>query len=180
GAADCTAKVTGLGPLAADLARAPAEAPALSVILPDACHGGREGACPVGEPDGLARADAWLREWVPQLLAAAAYADDTMLVITFDQARAAGPGSDLASCCGQQQAVNEPANVDPQAPPDGGGRVGALVLSPRVAAGRVSNVAYNHFALLRTIEQTFGLDLLGLAGADGLKPFGDDIFDARP
>ena len=177
-AADCTAKVTGLAALAADLARPPAQAPAVSIVLPGPCNAGREGACPAGEPDGLVRADAWLREWVPLLLAAPAYLDDTMIVITFDQARAAGRTSDFASCCGQRRAVNELASVDPQAPAEGGGRVGALVLSPRVRAGRVSDVPYNHFALLRTIEWTFGLGLLGLAGGERLESFGDDVFGA--
>jgi len=179
GARDCTSKVTGFAPLAADLAGAPEQAPALSIILPDACHAGREGACPAGEPDGLARADGWLREVIPHLLAAPAYADDTMIVITFDQARATGSEADFASCCGQQRGVNEPENVDPQAPAAGGGRVGALVLSPRITPGRVSDVLYNHFALLRTIERAFKLDLLGLAGADELQPFGRDVFDAK-
>lgn len=180
GAADCTTKVTGLGALAADLAIAPGQAPALSVILPNACNAGREGTCPPGEPDGIARADAWLRDWIPQLLGAPAYADDTMIVITFDQARAGGPASDSTSCCGRQRGLNEPASGDPQAPPDGGGRVGALVLSPRVTPGRVSNVAYNHFALLHTIERAFDLEVLGLAGAEGVEPFGDDVFGAAP
>lgn len=174
-AEDCTAHVTGLAALAPDLA-AVKPAPALSLVLPDACHAGREGACPAGEPDGLARADAWLREWVPRLLAAPGYTDDTMLVVTFDEARATGPQADLASCCGQPRAVNEPASVDPQAPAEGGGRVGALVISPQVRAAAVSNVAYNHFSLLRTVELTFGLPALGLAAGAGVKPFGDDVF----
>jgi hypothetical protein len=175
GATDCTAHVTGLAALAADLAAA-GPAPALSLVLPDACHAGREGACPAGEPDGLARADAWLRELVPQLLAAPGYADDTLLVVTFDEARATGPQADLTSCCDQPRGVNEPASVDPQAPAEGGGRVGALVLSPRIKAAGVSNVAYNHFSLLRTTELAFGLRPLGLASDAGVKPFGNDVF----
>jgi len=178
GAADCTAKVTGFGALTADLALAPAQAPALSVVLPGPCLAGREGACPAGEPDGLPRADAWLRELVPQLLAAPAYADDTMIVITFDQARATGKLSDFTSCCGQARGVNEPASTDLQAPAEGGGRVGALVLSPKVKAGAVSDVPYNHLALLRTIEEAFGLDALGLASSDDLAPFGREIFSS--
>ena len=174
-APDCTARIAGLGALTADLALAPAQAPALSVVLPGPCLAGREGACPAGEPDGIARADAWLREVVPQLLAAPSHADDTMVVITFDQARATGPKADFASCCGQRRGVNEPQSTDPQAPAEGGGRVGALVLSPRARMGAVSSVPYNHFALLRTIEHAFDLEPLGLASADGVSPFGDDV-----
>lgn len=177
GAKDCTAHVTGLAALGPDLAAGGA-APALSLILPDACHAGREGACAAGEPDGLARADTWLRDWIPQILAGPGYADDTLLVITFDEARATGPQADLTSCCGQPRAVNEPASVDPQAPAEGGGRVGALVISPQVKAAAVSNVAYNHLSLLRTAGLAFGLPPLGLAARAGVKPFGDDVFGA--
>jgi hypothetical protein len=179
GAPDCTAKVTGLGSLAAQLAAPLDTSPAFTLIVPDACDAGRDGACPAGEPGGLARSDGWLRAWIPRIMASPAYADDGMIVITFDQARVAGREADSTSCCGQALGVDEPASVDPLAPAPGGGRVGALVLSPRVKAGSVSDVPYNHFALLRTIEDAFGLHHLGLAGADGLKPLGKDVFAPR-
>ncbi|HEY0344940.1 MAG TPA: alkaline phosphatase family protein [Solirubrobacteraceae bacterium] len=179
-APDCTGRVTGLAPLAADLAAPAAQAPAFTLLLPGACDAGREGACPAGEPAGLARADAWLREWVPQLLAAPAFADDGLVVVTFAEARATGKLADFASCCGPPRAINEPPSVDPQAPPAGGGRVGAIVLSPHAKPGTVSDVPYNHLALLRTIEDAFGLGHLALAGAPDLRPLGADVFgDAR-
>jgi hypothetical protein len=175
-APDCTARVTGLGGLTAQLALPAAEAPALTLVVPDACHAGRDGACPAGEPAGLARADQWLREWIPQIVAAPAFADDGLLVITFAQARATGKLADSASCCGQPTAINEPRNPDPQAPVAGGGRVGALVLSPHVKPASASDTPYNHLALLRTIEDAFGLEHLGLAAATDLRPLGDDVF----
>ena len=178
-AADCSAKVTGFASLAADLAAPAGKAPAFTLIVPDACSAGRDGACPAGEPAGLARSDGWLREWVPLLLASPAYADDGMIVVVFDQARITGARADSTSCCDQALGINEPESVDPQAPAPGGGRVGALVLSPRVKAGIVSDVPYNHFALLRTIEDAFELDHLGLAGDGQLEPFGNDVFGER-
>jgi hypothetical protein len=178
GAPGCSARVTGLAPLAADLAAAADQAPAFTLIVPDPCSAGRDGACPPGEPAGVARTDGWLREWVPRLLASPEYADDGMIVITFDQARVAGRQADSTSCCGQALGVNEPESVDPQAPAPGGGRVGAIVLSSHVKGGVVSDVPYNHFALLRTIEDAFGLRHLGLAGATTLEPFGKDVFGA--
>jgi hypothetical protein len=102
-----------------------------------------------------------------------------MIVITFDQARVSGGQADSTSCCNQALGVNEAEDVDPQAPAAGGGRVGALILSPRVKPGIVSDVPYNHFALLRTIEDAFDLDHLGLAGATDLKSLGDDVFGKR-
>jgi hypothetical protein len=175
-APDCTARVTGFATLATDLAAPLDAAPAFTLIVPDTCSAGRDGACPLGEPAGLARSDAWLREWIPRITASPAYGEDGMVVITFDQARVSGPEADSTSCCDQALGLNEPESIDPQAPAPGGGRVGALVLSPRVKAGTVSNAPYNHFALLRTIEDAFDLDHLGLAGDDKLKPFGDDVF----
>jgi hypothetical protein len=38
-------------------------------------------------------------------------------------------------------------------------------------------VAYNHYSLLRTIEDLFGVDHLGMAAQAGLQPFGADVFD---
>jgi phosphatidylinositol-3-phosphatase len=45
----------------------------------------------------------------------------------------------------------------------GGGRVATLVVSPLVSAGFTSAAPYNHYALLRTIEDTWGLGCLGQA-----------------
>ena len=49
----------------------------------------------------------------------------------------------------------------------GGGRVGAVVLSQFVQPGTVSDVDYNHYSMLRTVEDLFGLPYLGFAGAVG-------------
>jgi hypothetical protein len=58
----------------------------------------------------------------------------------------------------------------------GGGRIGAVLVSPLIKPGTVSKTPYNHYSLLRSIEDIFGLDYLGYAGQAGLKPFGADIF----
>ena len=42
----------------------------------------------------------------------------------------------------------------------------------------VVGVRRYHFALLRTIEDAFELDHLGLAGAATLQPLGEDVFGA--
>jgi len=42
----------------------------------------------------------------------------------------------------------------------------------------VSNVPYNHYSLLRSIEDVFGLRHLGYAGRPGLASFGRDVFTA--
>jgi hypothetical protein len=58
----------------------------------------------------------------------------------------------------------------------GGGRVGAVLLSPFIKPGTVSNVGYNHYSLLRSIEDIFSLDHLGYAGRKGVTAFGRDVF----
>jgi hypothetical protein len=50
------------------------------------------------------------------------------------------------------------------------------MLSPFIRPGTVSPVPYNHYALLRSVEDMFGLAHLGFAGQAGLKAFGADIF----
>ena len=63
--------------------------------------------------------------------------------------------------------------------PDGGGQVGALLLSPFIKQG-VSQEPYNHFSLLRTIEDLFGLTHLGYAGLSKISSFEPSIFSAHP
>ncbi len=70
-----------------------------------------------------------------------------------------------------------------------GGRVGALLLDPRhIETGSVDTTGqYNHYSALRSYEDllgitrggTDGLGHLGFAAAQGLAPFGRDVFN-RP
>ena len=62
----------------------------------------------------------------------------------------------------------------------GGGRTGTLVLSRYVTPGSTNDTPYNHYALLRSLEDLFGLSHLGYAGAAGLRPFGADVYNAPP
>ncbi len=59
----------------------------------------------------------------------------------------------------------------------GGDRPGALLLSKYIRPGTVSNVPYNHYSLLKSLEEIFGIhEYLGYAGQKGLVPFGSDVF----
>jgi len=58
----------------------------------------------------------------------------------------------------------------------GGGRIGAVLLSPLIRPGTVSTAPYNHYSLLRTIEDIFGLPHLGDAAMPQIKSFGTDVF----
>jgi hypothetical protein len=63
---------------------------------------------------------------------------------------------------------------------NGGGRVGAVLLSPYVKPGSINDTPYNHYSLLRSTEDMFGLPHLAYAAKEGLKPFEDDVFNAEP
>jgi hypothetical protein len=68
----------------------------------------------------------------------------------------------------------------------GGGDTGSVLISPYIKPGTTSNVYYNHYSWLRTIEDLFqvakaspGLDgagHIGYAAQPGLAPFGPDVF----
>jgi len=61
----------------------------------------------------------------------------------------------------------------------GGGQVGLLLISPYVKPGSIDVVDYfNHFSLLATIEDLFGIHRLGYAGIPGLPVFGLGVFNA--
>jgi hypothetical protein len=63
-------------------------------------------------------------------------------------------------------------------PTGGGGQVGLLLISPYVKANSTDVVDYfNHFSLLATIENLFGLHRLGYAGVVGLPVFGVGVFN---
>jgi hypothetical protein len=98
---------------------------------------------------GLPVADAWLAEHVPPIIESEAFRSGGVLFLTFD----------------------EDAGEDP-----GGGHIATIVVSPMVAAGTRSSVRYDHYSLLRTIEDAWGLDCL--AKACEAQPMAD-FFAAR-
>jgi hypothetical protein len=61
----------------------------------------------------------------------------------------------------------------------GGGRVGAVLLSPFIKPGTVSMTAYNHYSALRSIEDLFGLTHLGDAAMPQVTSFGPDVYTKR-
>jgi hypothetical protein len=76
-----------------------------------------------------------------------------------------------------------PGATDPAAGEDagspGGGKVGLLLVSELVKAGS-TNLAdsYNHFSLLRSIEDLFGLDHLGYADDPAMPAFDKVVYNA--
>jgi phospholipase C len=96
-----------------------------------------------------AHGDKWLKTWVPRILDSPAWQDGGVLFVTYDE------GTTDAGCCGGA----------------GGGHIATLVISPLVDPGAISATPTNHYGLLRTIEDAWGLPYLG--GAADAAPLTD-------
>ncbi len=156
--------------LPADLATA-TRTPSLSFITPNLCNDGHDAPCVSGQPGGLVSADAFLRTWVPRIMSSAAYRDGGLIAVLFDES----DGSDASACCGEPKFPNTVTNGGPH-PGPGGGRMGAVLLSPFIQPGTVDSAPLNHFSMLRSVEDVFGLAHLGYAALPGLSPLGRTAF----
>jgi hypothetical protein len=172
----CTTEDVGLGDLAGDLAGPAAKTPTLSYIVPDRCHDASPVPCTAGSPSGPADADSLLQQIVPKILASKAYKKDGLLVITSDEAPSSGELADSTSCCGQPAYPNFTSSGFGH----GGGAVGALLLSPFIKGGAISQETYNHYSLLKTIEDAFGLAHLGYAALPAVKPLSASLLNVEP
>jgi hypothetical protein len=120
-------------------------------ITPNMCNDIHD--CP------LATGDSWLETWVSKIVASPAWQQNGVLFLTFDESAL----NDDTGCC--QYAV--------------GGHILTMVISPLAKAGYQSTVAYDHYSLLRTIEQAWNLPLLNKASCDCSQPMAD-FFAAEP
>jgi hypothetical protein len=156
--------------------------------------------CVNGLPGGLTSADAFLHTWVPKITASPAYLKDGLLIITFDEGGSSqtvtpvdgGVNVNLSfagtSCCNQQpgpnvtypftitQAASATTSFTISMASFGGDRTGTIMLSPFIKAGTQSAVPYNHYSLLKTLEDIYGLSHLGFANQPGLASMGTDVF----
>jgi hypothetical protein len=103
--------------------------------------------CDGANPKGLiARGDRVVGELVARLQATAAWKsrDNMAIVVTFDE----GAGKTREGCCA----------VTPEAVSNfGGGHIPTLVITNHGPRGFADDTPYNHYSLLRTVEQAFGL-----------------------
>lgn len=120
-------------------------------ITPNLCDDGHD-AC---GGDAVANTDRWLLRNVPPILASPAFQRNGVLFLTWDE------GTSNDGCCGLAS---------------GGGRVATLVISSIGRTGYQSSVPYDHYSLLRTIEDGWGLDELGASSPTaqpGTAPMSD-------
>ncbi|MCA1710692.1 MAG: alkaline phosphatase family protein [Actinobacteria bacterium] len=181
----CHQRVVPLTALQTDLAKVETTAN-YNVITPNLCNDGHDDPC-VGknlrgtQAGGLVSADYWLQKYVPVILSSPAFKKDGVLIVTSDESEATLTETDATACCNEQPGFNTPL---PGIGGPGGGRIGTLVLGRCVKPGSTSDVPYNHYSMLRSVEDMFGISTggadgkghLGYAGADGLAPFGPDVF----
>jgi hypothetical protein len=119
--------------------------PNFVLVEPNLCHDGSEDPCADGSAGGPAAADSFLKEWVPQILDSPAYKRDGALAITFAH------------------------------PPIAGQPVGALVLSRWVRPGAESASPYDHYSMLRSVEDLLGLQHLAKAAAPEARGFAREL-----
>lgn len=162
----CATGDVGLSALAGDLS-APARTPSFSYVVPDRCNDGGPVACAPGAPAEPADSASVLGKVIPEIMASKAYKQSGLIVITADEAPSEGEYGDSSSCCGQPEYPNFVSSGRQH----GGGTVGALLLSPFVKGGTTVSESYDHYSLLRTIEDVFGLAHIGYAALPAVKSF---------
>ena len=125
--------------------------PDFSWISPDQCSDmlGRVGPssdpCNFGNVQGLiATGDAFLSSTVSAIMSSSAFNGNSVIIITWDESDF--PFNDTSGCC----------DANP-----GGGHVVTLTISHSDHSSRTSNVAYNHYSMLATVEGGWNLGCLG-------------------
>jgi hypothetical protein len=94
----------------------------------------------------------------------------------------------VVACCNELPGPNTTQPGDQAFGQDttpGGGITGAVFISRFIQPGSISDQPYNHYSWLRSTEDLFGIDHggtdgkghLGYAAADGLRPFGRDVYN---
>jgi hypothetical protein len=159
-------KVVGFDALDHDLASG--NVPNFAHIVPNQCNDmhGLSGPnvpadCDYKAGDKLiARGDAVAGKLVADIMKSPFWSkpENSAIVITFDENDTEHPGNHAPGCCGSDP--NDPNNP-------GGGWIPTIVITNHGARGLTELTPYNHYSLLRTIEDGFGIgEHLGHAGDD--------------
>ena len=152
--ARCVAHQRPFSDLAKDIAHN--TVPAFSFITPDTCNDGHDDPCAGKKVGGLTSADAFLRRNLPSLMSYLA-GHNGLLIINFDEGFTPSDPTVVLS------------NTNDYACPTCvglgiGGRTGAVLISPRLKQGVTVATDYDHYSLLRSLEDGFGIsEHLGMA-----------------
>ena len=175
-------KVVPLTQLTTDLSTG--DVPQFVWITPNDCnnmHGGAP-SCPFPDSptDQFQTAlyqdgDTFLRTWVTAIMNSKAWTGNSAIFVTWDESSFAddapfGP-NDTSGCCDSPVLPATPPNPTTGGGGDlaggtvyGGGHVPMIVISRTGPRGVTDSAPTNHYSLLQTIEQNWGLPLLGNAG----------------
>lgn len=164
------AKIVGFPELRRDLAAG--TLPNFAVIVPNQCDEMHGLSGPDVPPDcrssndagRIRRGDAEVGKLVAALQATPAWKapENFAIVITWDEDYGSSPG--VQGCCGYEP--GSAANF-------GGGHIPTIVVTNHGPRGRRDPTPYNHYSLLRTFEDAFGI-------AQHLRLAGDDAAGVRP
>lgn len=142
--------------LAADLTTG--HLPNYSMVVPDQCHD-MHGTTPCADANGLISAgDSYVGTLVSAIMHSQVWKHGrNAIVVTWDEDDYSDAGQPGTGCCG----------ADP-----GGGHVATIVITNQRHRHVVDNTPYNHYSLLLTLEQAFGLACLQNAcdAAHGVVP----------
>jgi phospholipase C len=141
-------------------------------ISPDVCHDmhGMSGAsCPYSDDAALKRtSDAYVVSLVQLIRSSKAWTKRSVIFIMTDETdfddsmKSTGGWASAAGCC-DSPIVPKNAPFFPQGGMYGGGSSPLIVISPIGKPAFVSNTPYNHYSVLRSIELSWNLPLLGMA-----------------
>lgn len=164
-------KIVGFDALEHDLASG--NMPNFAHIVPNQCNDmhGLSGANVPADCDYrngaklISRGDAVVGKLVAEITKAPFWSkpENSAIVITFDENDTEHAGGHSAGCCGSDP-------KDPNNP--GGGWIPTIVITNHGPRGLTELTPFNHYSLLRTIEDSFGIDqYLGRAGDEAHKVF---------
>jgi hypothetical protein len=127
-----------------------------SLVVPDQCHDMHgTGGC-TSTTGLIAAGDAYVGTTVSQIMSSRVWREgNNAIVITWDEDDFSDSGLPGTGCCG----------ADP-----GGGHVVTIVITNKQHDHVTDNTAYNHYSLLRTMEDAFGLPHLANAGSSSVTP----------
>jgi hypothetical protein len=109
--------------------------PDFNYILPNGCDDGEANCKPVN--DRYTQFDNYLAKEIPKIMASPSFGSDGLIIVTYDE-------------------YERQNGMDPKYGYGQGGHVATLFIGPQVRPGEYG-YAYNHYGLLRTLEDGYRL-----------------------
>lgn len=146
------------------------------------------------------KADAFVHQTVQAIMASPVWKQNSAIFIVTDEDDYPGTAATAptggwespAGCCDSPYVVAHDKRMNPNWPTDtadstwpggtlGGGNIPAIVVTSHGPRGYVSHTPYNHYSMLRTIEDNWNLGYLRYSGdtAGGVLPMNDLLFTAN-